>query len=221
MRAAASGERAPAWLGDLAAAILRDAGAQTRSGVRTPPLHLGPEEESGSGYRATDLQTGGHGQLTVIGLVEQMHLGLTFACNAWTGLTLLRSAGLEGSWTLQQRESASNGFVAGDREMLEAARQINLALNRLERSHDAANRNSTSGTQASIAARALLAVGPNTRSTAGWPGHAAVPNPQNARDVAQISAMAEALRGRVRVTSNRLISGKVGNLPTEAADQEA
>ncbi len=221
VRAADSGGRAPAWLGDLAAAILRDGGAQTRSGLRTPPLHLGSEEESGSGYRATDLETGGHGQLTVIGLVEQMHLGLTFACNAWTGLTLLRSAGLEGSWTLQQREAASNGFVAGDREVLEAARQINLALDRIERPHAAAKRNSTSRVQASIAARALLAVGPNTRTTAGWPGHAAVPDPQNASDVAQISAMAEALRGRVRVTSNRLISGQVGNLSTQAAGQEA
>ena len=221
VRAAASGGRAPAWLGDLAAAILRDGGAQTRSGLRTPPLHLGSEEESGSGYRATDLETGGHGQLTVIGLVEQMHLGLTFACNAWTGLTLLRSAGLEGSWTLQQREAASNGFVAGDREVLEAARQINLALDRIERPHAATKRNSTSRVQASIAARALLAVGPNTRTTAGWPGHATVPDPQNASDVAQISAMAEALRGRVRVTSNRLISGQVGNLSTQAAGQEA
>ena len=75
--------------------------------------------------------------------------------------------------------------------------------------------------QASIAADALVTVGPTIRAAAGWPGAAQAPSAGNPGDVARIAAVAEALQGDVRAISNRLIAGRMVRFIGRREEQEA
>lgn len=208
-----SREQAPRWLEHLAAVILRDAGAQTRDGLRTTGLHVDSGEERNGRYLVINVDDGSHGYLTVTGLVEQAHLGMTFAGNAWTGREALRMAGREGAWALQAGGSEHSGLAAGELDLLRAARQMERELRRIERAHAPANRAPTALEQAAMAVQALTAVGPTHRTTIGWPGAEAAPNPRSTDDVARVATMAGVLREHVRSISNRLIATNMNRRP--------
>ena len=206
----ASGREAkpPRWLETLAAALLLDSGAQTHDGLRTASLRLDPGDGPDGAYLATEEQTRAQAILSPAGLVEQMHLGLTFARNAWTALTVLRRTGRESAWTLSEEENACAGFAEDENETLEAARQIGRALDRILDICPDTNHAFSALEQAAMAADALAAVGPKMRTAAGWPCAAEAPNAANADDIARIAAVAEALQDDVRAISDRLIAGQ-------------
>ena len=216
-----SREQAPRWLEHLAAVILRDAGAQTRDGLRTTGLHVDSGEERNGRYLVINVDDGSHGYLTVTGLVEQAHLGMTFAGNAWTGREALRMAGREGAWALQAGGPEHSGLAAGELDLLRAARQMERELRRIERAHAPANRAPTALEQAAMAVQALTAVGPTHRTTIGWPGAEAAPNPRSTDDVARVATMAGVLREHVRSISNRLIATNMNRRPGTNVRQEA
>lgn len=201
-------------LGELGAALLVDAGAQTRDGLRTARMRLEPGRRSGGLYRATEVETGAFGLLTPCGLVEQVRLGLTYAHGAWAGLAALRNAGKEGEWALNEAQAGSSRLSAGERETLEAARDIGQALGRIRRAHAAArgDRAPSALDQVAMATETLQTVGPTVRTAAGWPGAAPAPDPRNPEDVAQIATVAEGLHGEIRAIANRLIAGWVAEV---------
>ena len=207
LHAAVAARQAPAWLEELAASLLADAGAQARDGARTGSLSLelpgGPD-----GYSATETETGFQGRLTLPDLVEQLHLGLTYAGRAWTGIETLRTAGTDSAWTLGEASNGSSLLSATEREMLEAARQIERIL---DRTRIAAPPDGPPSAleQASMAARAIATVGPTVRAAAGWPGALRAPDPRDPDDVARIAAFAEALHEAVKSISNRMIAGEM------------
>ena len=208
------GEGAPRWMESLAATVLKDAGAHTRNGSRTGSVRLEPRGVGERGYRGTDVETEVSGTLEVDGLIEQVRLGLVYANDAWAGLSGLQSAGREGQWTLGEAEAGGRELTAGERETLDAARQIGLALD--ERQRACAERNGerppSALEQAAITAEALKSVGPTIRTAAGWPGAANAPDPRNPEDVARIAAVAEALHGQIRTIANRLIAGWIAEV---------
>ena len=210
------GERAPQWLERLADAVLRDAGAQTREGLRTAGLHIHSGEETNGSYLAID-DDGSYGYLTVAELVRQAHLGMTFACDAWTGLETLRLAGREGAWALQAGVSEDAGLAASELDLLRAAGQMERELRRIERAQPPANRAATASEQAALAVQALTAVGPTGRSMIGWPGSEAAPNPRSTYDVVRVATMAGVLREHVRSISNRLIATSIIHRPVTNA----
>ena len=214
---AESGRSAPApqWLGRMAAALLTDTGAQTREGLRTASMRLDPRRRPDGGYRGIETGTGAVGHLTPIGLVEQVRLSLAYAHAAGAGLAALRNAGKEGEWVLNEALASSNGLSAANREMLEAAREIGQALDRIRRSHAGAHgqRPPSALEQAAMAAETLDAVGPTVRTAAGWPGAAQAPDARDPQDVARIAAIAERLHGDIRAVANRLIAGWVAEAP--------
>ena len=205
----APGRSTPTWLDRLAAALLLDVGAQTRNGLRTGAMQLRRRPGSENEYQGTETGTGVVLRLVPVALVQQVRLGLSFAQDAWTGLTGLRNAGREGSWALTEAEAGSRRLEAGEREMLEAAREIGRALDDLERAFAGMHgeRGPTALEEAAMAAEALRRVGPTTRTAAGWPGGAEAPNARNPKDVRRLANVAEALHGEIRVVANQLIAG--------------
>ena len=221
LRALANGGPVPRWLKDLAGAVLADAGACTQGGLRTGSLRLDPEDGVDGGYLVTELETGTQGRLTPRGLLEQIHLGLAFAHSAWSGLATLRTAGREGGWTLDE-SAGGNGRLAGnERETLEAAMQVERALDRAGNAYSAVQREPNALEQASMAADALTTVGPTVRVAAGWPGAAGPPDPRNPDDVARVAEIARALQGDIKTISNRLIAGQMAAPATRAEAREA
>ena len=199
----------PTWLDRLAAALLLDVGAQTRSGLRTGAMQLRRRPGSENEYQGAETGTGVVLRLAPVGLVQQVRLGLAFAQDAWTGLTGLRNAGKEGTWALAEAEAGSRRLEAGEREMLEAAQEIGRALDDLERAFAGTHgeRGPTALEEAAMAAEALRRVGPTTRTAAGWPGGAEAPNARDPKDVRRLAIVAEALHGEIRVVANQLIAG--------------
>ena len=196
--------RVPRWLQDLAAALLADAGAQTRGGLRTGSMRIHAEAEAEHGYRAIEIETGAAGQLAPLGLVEQVRLGLAFAQDAWKGHAGLRNAGKESGWILDKGEAEGSKFAEDERETLEAARRIDRTLERIQRAH---GRQAPSALEeASMIADALRGIGAAARIAAGWTGGAETPDPRNPEDVARIAALAEALRERIRSIANKYIA---------------
>ena len=219
------GEAAPVvpWLGDLASALLADAGARTREGVRTGRVRLEAGQRPGEPHRAIEVESGAFGYLAPCGLVEQARLGLAYAHDAWAGLAALRNAGREGEWALDEAGPRSSRLAGDERETLEAARDIGLALGRIERARAAAHdgRPPSALDQAGMAAETLGEVGPTVRTTAGWPGAAPPPNPRAAEDVARIAMVAEGLHGEIRAIANRLIAGWVADVQDHGASPNA
>lgn len=210
---------APAWLRGLAAALLVDAGAQTREGLRNARVRLESGRRSGGAYRVTEIGTGTFGHLTPCGLVEQVRLGLAYAQDAWTGLAALRNAGKEGEWTLNEARGGSGRLSPGERETLEAAQDIGRALDRVQRAHG--NGAQSALDQAALAAETLKTVGPTVRTAVGWPGAAPAPNPLDPEDVARTATVAEGLHGRIRRIANRLIAGWVAEVQANGESREA
>ena len=220
-----SGRSAPVvrLLEKLAAPVLADAGAQSRSGLRTASLRLETRRRPDGGYRGVESGTDAVGHLTTAGLVEQVRLGLAFAHSAWSGLSALQNAGKEGEWVLNEAQAPTNRLSASDREMLEAARDIGQVLARIRQSHASARdqRPPSALEQAEMAAEALARVGPTVRTAAGWPGAALAPNPRDPEGVARIAAVAEGLNGDIRTVANRLIAGWVAEAPPYGENQTA
>ena len=202
------------WLGELASALLADAGAQTRDGLRTARMRLEAGRRPGDWHRATEVESGAFGHLTPCGLVEQIRLGLAYAHAAWAGLAALRNAGKEGEWALNEAQAGSGRLSGGERETLEAARDLGQALGRIQPAHAATRGDRTASAldQAEMAAETLKAVGPTVRTTAGWPGAAPAPNPRAPEDIARIATVAEGLHGEIRAIANRLIAGWVAEV---------
>ena len=217
LRAAASGPRAPQWLEELASALLADTGAQTRNGRRTGRLRLDPAEGPEGGYLATELEVGVSGHLTVLGLLEQLHLGLIFARDVWNGLATLRNAGKEGGWAL----GGGVEFADSERETLEAARQIEQALGGAGDRNADPRRAPSALEQASTVANAVASLGPTVRAAAGWPGAAEAPDPRNPEDIARLAGFAEALHEVVKSISNRLIAGRFAEPRSHGATPDA
>lgn len=213
----------PRWLEKLTAALLMDAGAQTRGGVRTASVRLDPQRRPDGGYRGTEAATGAVAHLAPVGLVEQVRLGLAYAHAAWAGMTALRNAGKEGEWALNETVTADRPLSASHREMLEAAREIGRALERIRRARADVHgqRPPSALEQAAMAAEALATVGPTVRTAAGWPGAAGAPNARDPEDVARIAEVAERLHGDIRAVANRLIAGWVAEVPPYGANQNA
>ena len=209
-----AGEGAPRWMEALAATVLKDAGAHTRGGSRTGSVRLEPGGEGERGYRGTDVETEVSGTLDLAGLIEQVRLGLVYANDAWSGLSSLQSAGKEGQWTLGEAESGGRELTGGERETLEAAQQIGLALDERQRAHAERHgeRSPSALEQAAITAEALKSVGPTIRTAAGWPGAADAPDPRRSEDVARVAVVAEALHGQIRTIANRLIAGWIAEV---------
>ena len=177
---APQGQTAPVvpWLANLASALLEDAGAQTRDGVRTARARLEAGQRPEDPHRAIEVESGAFGYLAPCGLIEQIRLGFAYAHDAWAGLAALRNTGREGEWALNEADSESNQLAGDERETLEAARDIGLALGRIERARAAAHDGGPPSAleQAEMAAQTLRAVGPTVRTAAGWPGAAPPPN---------------------------------------------
>ena len=211
--ASEAGRTAPRWLEELAATLLMDTGARTRGGSRTSGLRLEPDEDAEKGYAATEVETGARGRLTLAGLVEQVRLSLAFAHEVWTSLSMLRSAGKEGDWTLNEGESEGREFAPDERETLEAARRIEQALERVQRAHARLHGNRAPSTleQAAMAADTLARVGPEIRTAVEWTDTAEAPHARNPRDIARIAAVAEALRAQIRAIANHVIVGGIAN----------
>ncbi len=202
--AALAKQSVPRWLEELATALLADAGAQSREGTRTGGLRLHPEEEPEAGYRAVEIEGGAAGRVTALGLIEQVHLGLSFAADAWRGHTAIRSAGKEGGWILDKGEAEGSAFSESERETLEAARRMEQVLDRIQRGRgtDAP----TALEEASMTADTFRGIGAATRAAAGWPGSAEAPDPLIPGDVERIAAVSEALHERIRSIANKHIA---------------
>ena len=207
--AAGTGAGLARWLVELASVLLRDAGAQTRSGSRTGSVHLDREPGRDGRHRGTDVESSRHGPLSPIGLVEQIRLSLAFANDAGAGFAALRSAGKEGRWTLGEAESGGRELAAAERETLEAAQEIGHALDRIHRERAAVHGElaPTALEESAAAAEALRMVGPTVRTAAGWPGSRESPDPRSPEDVARMAAVGEALHAQIRTIANRLIAG--------------
>lgn len=207
IRAALSNRGVPRWLHDLASTLLMDAGAQTRYGARTASVRLHWEEEAGAAYRAVESETGAVGRLAPLGVIEQVRLGFAFAMDACRGHTALRSAGKESGWILDKGEAEGSDFSANEREVLEAARRIELMLDRIQRARG--KQSATALEEAFMSAEAFRGVGSATCIAAGWPDTAEIPHPRNPEEVARIAAVAEALHEDIRAIANKFIASWV------------
>ena len=209
IEAGLSRHRLPRWLEDLAATLLLDAGVQARDGMRTGSVRLHAGEEPGDGYRAIEAQTGAVGQLSPLGLVEQVRSGLAFVLDAWRGNSALRNAGQESSWILDRAEAEGSEFAAGDRETLRAAREMGQVLDRALR---ASGREApTALEEAAMTADALRVVGSATQIMDDWRGTAEEPNPRDPDDIVHMAAVAEALHDKIRSIANRHIAGLIAS----------
>ena len=220
---AASGHNVGQWLEELASALLKDTGAQTRAGKRTGSMRLGARQEPGGSHRSTEIETGAFGVLSPLGLVEQVRTSLSFANDAWAGLMALRSAGKEGDWTLNEAEAGTSELAAGEHETLEAAREIGQALERIQRAFGDAHgeRAANALEQAAMVSETLRSVGPTIRTAAGWPGGAEAPEAKNPEDIARVASVAEALHGEIRSIANRLIAGWIAEVQAYGESRRA
>ena len=223
MGSGSAGTSAPRWLAELAAALLPETGAQTRDGMRTAGMRLEPERQRDGGHRAVEVETGDFGHLTPAGLVEQVRLSLAFAHDVRAGLKALRSAAKEGAWTLEEARVGNAALSASEREVLEATREIGLALERIFGAGAGARgkRRPSALEEAAMAAQTLKAVGPTVRTAAGWPGAVEAPDPRDPRHVARIAAVAEGLHGEIRTIANRLIAGSVAGARPHGENRRA
>ena len=209
IEAGLSRHRLPRWLEDLAATLLLDAGVQARDGMRTGSVRLHADEEPGDGYRAIEARTGAVGQLSPMGLVEQVRSGLAFVVDAWRGNSALRNAGQESSWILDRGEAEGSEFAAGDRETLRAAREMGHVV---ERALRASGREApTALEEATMTADALRVVGSATQIVDDWRGTAEEPNPRDPDDIVRMAAVAEALHDEIRSIANRHIAGLIAS----------
>ena len=174
------------------------------------------------GYRGTEAETGAVAHLTPTALVEQARLGLVHAHAAWAGLTALGNAGQEGEWMLNETVAADRPLPASHREMLEAAREIGRALERVRRTYAETHgpRPPSALEQAAMAVQTFATVGPSVRTAAGWPGAAGAPDARNPEDVARIAEVAGRLHGDIRAVANRLIAGRVAEIPRYGEHQD-
>ena len=221
LQAAAAGGPVPRWLEDLAGALLADAGACTRGGLRTGSLCIDPEGGSHGGYVVTELRTGAQASLTLLGLIEQTHQGLGFVHDASVGLTTLENAGKEAGWTLTEGVGANIRLAGIERETLEAATHIERTIGRIRDTCSHLHRAPSAIEQASIVADALTTVGPTVRAAAGWPGAVGPPDPRNPGHVARVAEVAETLHGDIKSISNRLIAGRMAVAATYEDQREA
>ena len=219
LRKAIAGKRMPSWLEELAAALMADAGAETRDGMRTRSVRLDLTEGPERGYLATETGSGAAGRLGPGGLMRQTRLAMTFARDAWSGLETLRASATEGGWTLEEGRNGHSELRADERETLEAARQILRALHRIrgDANLDPA-RPPGALKQAAMAAESIRVVGPTARAAAGWPGASQPPDPRKPEDVARIVACARDLHDSIKSISDRLIAG---GMAAQSARQEA
>lgn len=206
-----SEQRAPLWIEDLAAILLIDAGAETDEGLRTEGLQLDSSGDRNGGYLATQPETGLDAHLSLPGLLRQVHLGLDYVDTVSAALHALRHAGKEAGWTLTEQGAASAQLEESERDKLEAAQQIERALDRIVHARVLPGRAPTALEEASMLADALTAVGPPVRASAGWPGSEETPNGRRPGDVARMAAVAQALHDDVRSISNRLIAGQLAD----------
>lgn len=205
-----TGETAPKWLEELAATLFMDTGVETRSGLRTAATRLDPEEGAGASYTAIEVGTGARSRLTLDGLVQQARLSILFAHEVWTGLAMLRSAGKEGGWILNEGELEGRELKSGERAAPEAARHIEQALDRVQRAHARVHGDRSPSTleQAVMVANTLTGVGEAVRTAAGWPDMTP-PNARDPADMAHVARVAEALRGDIRSIANHFIVGGI------------
>ena len=212
IKAEMSETRAPRWLEDLAATLLMDAGALTRDGMRTESARLdalGDGDDAEGGYRIVEVETGAIGQLTPVGLVEQVRLGLTFALDTWRGYTAFRGAGKESGWILDKGKAEESDFSAGDQTTLEAARRMGQVLGHIQRA--SGKQVLTALEEASITANAFRGVGAATRGAAGWRDPDEAPNPHDPEHVLRIAGVAEALHDDIRAIANKCIASWIAD----------
>ncbi len=207
LRKAIAGKRLPSWLEELAAALMADAGAETRDGMRTRSVRLDLTEGPERGYLATETGSGAAGRLGPGCLMRQTRLAMTFARDAWSGLETLRASATEAGWTLEEGRNGHSGLRADERETLEAALQILRTFHRIPDANRDTARPPGALNQAAMAAESIRAVGPTARAAAGWPGASQPPDPRSPEDVAKIVACARDLHGSIKSISDRLIAG--------------
>ena len=198
-------QRAPRWLEELASTFLTDAGAQTSEGTRTTSIRLQYEEEGEAGYRAIEIETGAVGHLTPLGLIQQVRLGLTYSLDARRAHNALQNAGKESSWILDKGEAEGSEFSEDEREMLEAARRLELTLDRVRRTYDKPM--PTALEEASMISDAFKSVGSAARNAAGWPATAEAPDPRDPEEIARVAFVAENLHEGIRAIANKFIAG--------------
>lgn len=204
------GDRVPPWVEELAATLLLDAGAETREGVRTGPARFDPEHVADGGRRVVDVATSAWGTFRPIDVVEQLRLGLSFAIDTWSAMTLLGDAGKEAEWTLRDAAVKQARISRAERTRLEAAQRIGQELRRVQRARTAESPAVVSALdEAALTASALKSLQPSERADAGWPAEIGLPNPRLPSDVARTAAAADALHRDIGAIANRLIAAWV------------
>ena len=198
----------PKWMLDLAEPLFRDSGVQTHSGLRTGSVRLDPQRDRMGEHRVEEAGTARYGLIASVVLTEQVRLSLAFVDAACSALADLEGAGREGEWALGEADTAERTLSVNERETLEAAREVGLAIvdgyRRGSRSSPGTSRSMLE--RIAIGAKALRTVGPTVRTAAGWPGGADPPDPRDPEAVARMAAVAQALHGQVRAIANRIIS---------------
>ena len=197
-------QRVPRWLEDLASSLLTDAGAQTGEGTRTTSIRLQYEEEGEAGYRAIEVETGAVGQLTPFALIQQVRLGLSYSLDARRAYSALQNAGKESGWILDKGEAEGSKFSQDERETLEAARRLELTLDRVRRAYD--KQLPTALEEASMISDAFRSVGSAVRNAAGWPATAEAPDPRDPEVIARVALVAENLHESIRAIANKFIA---------------
>ena len=205
------GNTVPGWMEELAAGLLLDTGAQTRDGQRTGPARLDPERLA-EGHRVSDVTSSATGILRAIDVIEQVRLGLDFASDTWSALTLLRDAGKEAEWTLHDAAVKQARLTHDERTKLETVQRIEHELQRIRRTRaDGSSSPLSALEEAALVASVLKSLQPS--ELVGLPADVGVPNPHDPDDIARVVAAAEALHGDVRKIANRLITVWVGDGP--------
>ena len=197
-------QRAPRWLEDLASTLLTDAGAQTREGTRTTSVRLQYGEEGEAGYRAIEIETGAVGHLTPLGLIQQVRLGLTYSLDARRAHDALQNAGKESGWILDKGEAEGSEFSQDERETLEAARRLELTLDRVRRAYDKPM--PTALEEVSMISDAFKSVGTAARNAVGWPATAEAPDPRDPEEIVRVALVAENLHEGIRAIANKFIA---------------
>ena len=212
-------QRVPRWLEDLASSLLTDAGAQTGEGTRTTSIRLQHEEDGEAGYRAIEVETGAVGHLTPFALIQQVRLGLSYSLDARRAYSALQNAGKESGWILDKGEAEGNEFSQDERETLEAARKLELTLDRVKRAYD--KQLPTALEEASMISDAFRSVGSAVRNAAGWPATAEAPDPRDPEVIARVALVAENLHERIRAIANKFIASWIAGTSDhgEASDQ--
>ena len=212
---AMSKRRVPRWLEELASTLLTDAGAQTGDKMRTASIRLHPEEEGEARYRVIEFETGAVGHLTPLGLIRQVRLGLTYSLDAWRAHSALQNAGKESGWILDKGEAEGSEFSESERETLEAARRLEVVLDRVRHEYD--KRTPTALEEASMISDAFKAAGLAARITAGWPATAEAPDPRDPEELARVAVVAEDLHEGIRAIANKFIASWIAGTGAHGA----